>query len=723
MVTTAKRKKRQAKRAIKAAADRPALIPITASIDIFAATGDGETGPKRFTVRAYNGGTLRVKGYDLPLVVDLAGLEFADDIKANLDHDDSQRVGHVDEKRNDGRGIVLSGAVSGTGEAATEVLQNAANGYPWKASIEAQPTAKPELIQAGQKVTVNGQTFEGPLYVARQSRLFGFAFLARGADETTAVHIAASADDSTNGANKMNEEFKDWLIKAGFTKPEELSEQAVAMLEPQWKEATKAAPEPINAAAPKFDIDELKAAYATHEAAIEAAAFKYADTVDQSKLSAIKAAAMRSAVALKREAIEKEWSAVQFEVAAIKAANKVELDMIRAERPKGPVIHASTQDVSGDVIEAAMCQSLGLNVDKDYSDHVLQNAHSNFRRIGLQEVIILAASMNGYQGRQRVKTDNIREVLQYAFPPIHASSNTTISLSGILSNVANKELLMGFEEADNTWREFADVKPVSDFKTVTSYRMLDDMEYEQLGPNGEIAHGKVGEESYTRSADTYAKMAGITRTQIINDDLSAFDDMRTRLGRGASRKFRRLFWETFINNSSFFTSARANYITGATTTLLVDGVGLQLGITAYRKLKSTNKKQVGKSGMTPTAGTIGSPTKLLVPPELEFSAGKLYQSSNLSTVQDDNIHRNKYTPYVVNELSDSDYTGYSATAWYLFGDVLRPMVVSFLDGVEQPTVEMADADFNQLGIQLRGYHDFGCDQSEWLAGVKSKGAA
>jgi hypothetical protein len=29
----------------------------------------------------------------------------------------------------------------------------------------------------------------------------------------------------------------------------------------------------------------------------------------------------------------------------------------------------------------------------------------------------------------------------------------------------------------------------------------------------------------------------------------------------------------------------------------------------------------------------------------------------------------------------------------------------------------------QLGIQFRGYHDFGVDKSEYLAGVKSKGAA
>jgi hypothetical protein len=97
-------------------------------------------------------------------------------------------------------------------------------------------------------------------------------------------------------------------------------------------------------------------------------------------------------------------------------------------------------------------------------------------------------------------------------------------------------------------------------------------------------------------------------------------------------------------------------------------------------------------------------------------------SSNLTTQQDDNIHRKKYKPLVVNELSDSDYSGNSAVKWYLFGGTLKPVVVSFLNGNQNPTVESADADFNQLGVQFRGYHDFGVDLSEWLSGIKSNAA-
>ena len=54
--------------------------------------------------------------------------------------------------------------------------------------------------------------------------------------------------------------------------------------------------------------------------------------------------------------------------------------------------------------------------------------------------------------------------------PFRAAGFSTVSLPGILSNVANKEILTGYEEQDQTWAEIAAVKSVPDFKTVTSYR-------------------------------------------------------------------------------------------------------------------------------------------------------------------------------------------------------------------------------------------------------------
>jgi phage major head subunit gpT-like protein len=192
-----------------------------------------------------------------------------------------------------------------------------------------------------------------------------------------------------------------------------------------------------------------------------------------------------------------------------------------------------------------------------------------------------------------------------------------------------------------------------------------------------------------------------------------------RLGRGAAKKFGNVFWTAFLDNSSFFTSGNTNYTSGSTTNLGTDGVGLGLGVKACRLMTSPSAdgtKRVG-AGFTPTI--------LLAPPELETVALQLYGTSNLGyvAVSSANVFANRYRPVIQNRLSDSAFTGYSTTAWYLIGPTVKPMLVTFLNGNQTPIVESTDADFDTLGIQFRGYHDFGCDKSEYLSALKVKGAA
>jgi len=76
-------------------------------------------------------------------------------------------------------------------------------------------------------------------------------------------------------------------------------------------------------------------------------------------------------------------------------------------------------------------------------------------------------------------------------------------------------------------------------------------------------------------------------------------------------------------------------------------------------------------------------------------------------------------------LSNSHYTGNSSKAWYLLADPgdLPVIEVAVLNGQESPTIETAEADFSVLGIQMRGYHDFGVALQDARGGVKAKGEA
>ena len=128
-------------------------------------------------------------------------------------------------------------------------------------------------------------------------------------------------------------------------------------------------------------------------------------------------------------------------------------------------------------------------------------------------------------------------------------------------------------------------------------------------------------------------------------------------------------------------------------------MGLQLGLDAFRTLRSPAADGAKRIG--------GDPKLLLVPTELSVTAERFYVNQNFgagTTVAEANIYANKYEPVVVPWLSDGAFANSSATAWYLLRDPAKyaSMVVSFLDGVEQPTVESAEADFDQLGVDFRG---------------------
>jgi len=693
-------------------------VSITAFLRL-KANGAGK--PKRFSILAYSGGTLPVDGFPHPVVVDLAGLELPGSIPILIDHKKSVEatLGLTDNIHNDGMKLTLAGAVTGQSALAQQVLAQAAAGHTWQASIGAM-VIESEDIPAGQTATANGQTFTGPVVIARRSVLRETSVLPMGADSTTSVNLAASARRFLKGSAAMS--FEDYCKSLGLDAAT-LTPEAAAALQTSFS-ATQAPAAPVMAA-PVAPASSPALPTAAAQAMLDLTA-SLTEGRKQIAAQFRKSAEIQAKAAghpmIAATAIEQDWS-----------IEKVELEVIKASMASGktrPTSFGTAQnapELMPLVLEAALCSTRGIkDTEKQFDDKTLQAAHSQFRRgAGLQQIMLMAAAANGMpmSAGLKITTGNIREVLGYACPDGRTVSAafTAISLPGILSNVANKELLQGYMEEDMVWKEIAQTKTVSDFKTVTSYRLLDDMSYDKLGPGGVMKHGTLSEESFTRSVDTYAKMASLTRQDIINDDLSAFDDLRNRIGRGGAMKLNDLFWSTFLGNlATIFTATRTNYISGSTTNLGTDGVGLGLGQKAWRQ--RTTSSADGAKRLSGTAKF------LLVPPELETVADALYGARNIAAVKvsDVNTFANKYTPIVANQLSDSSISGYSTTAWYLLGDKSQgtPVVVSFLNGQETPTVESADADFNQLGIQFRGYHDFGCDLGDgYLNALMSKGAA
>ena len=387
--------------------------------------------------------------------------------------------------------------------------------------------------------------------------------------------------------------------------------------------------------------------------------------------------------------------------------------------------------VDDNVLQAALCKSGGLaNIEEEFDDQTLDIVAKRFKHgLGFRELLVMAARENGYTGHS---SNDIEGLLEAAFAGrtrygrgsgIHAAGFSTYDLSGILSNTANKFLLQAFNAVESSWRDIAAITSVRDFKTITSYSLTGDFKYRKIPPGGQIEHGTAGEETYTNKANTYGRMFAIDHEAIINDDLGALTQVPQRMGRGAALSFNEVFWTEFMNNASFFTSGNGNYISGATPGTddsRLNNEGLTRAETAFFALTDPDGNPLG-----------ATPSVLLVPNALYSAAFREMNSTelrdNTASIQygTTNPHAGKYTVSRSSYLSNSSFTGYSSTAWYLIADPMDlPVIgVAFLNGQQTPTVERAAADFDRLGIQMRAVHYFGVKKYEYRAGLKSKGAA
>jgi hypothetical protein len=464
---------------------------------------------------------------------------------------------------------------------------------------------------------------------------------------------------------------------------------------------------------------------------------------------------------------------------------KVKLEILRADRgTPGPTWYAPSQpQLNQAVIESAILRAAACPLEQDeyyfnrgpegrperrvpefiqrdtqrefrarYTDQVQQAAHDMFvnasspnyvGEMGLQHLLLMVARAGGYNGRaNQINNGNLEEVLRASFDKtmIRAEGGSTISIQNLLANVLNKMLLTGYTHTDMSWREICSVRPVKDFKPSKSINVTGDFIYKKLNADGQIQNAALTDEAYANQIDTFARKLGISRQMIINDDISGLTTVPMLMGIGANDSISILFWTLFLNpgnwtdGNAFWYSARnvaASLLGGGAiqANALAAGASSALSSTSLQSAVTLFDMQVKANGQP-----LGVPPAILLyPPALDATAVELmnaqflvYGGGTASKQPNTNVFKGRFKPVKSPYIQNPNYTGYSATQWWLLSNPqltgLSTIEMAFLNGQETPTVQTAQANFNELGIDIRGFFDYGVAMQNPRASVKSPGA-
>ena len=425
----------------------------------------------------------------------------------------------------------------------------------------------------------------------------------------------------------------------------------------------------------------------------DTATVEAAQTAERERVASV-IAACKGHDDIMTQAVKEGWNAEKAELACLRAekadAEKAKKEAeIQASRPGAPAIidlkAAAPKDDK--TIVAAACMGAAMSdakVEAQCKGVDLDAAHD----LGIRKLSDIFAAF-GFTYRPGNDAETTK-ALRAAF--------SSANIPNVLSNIAHKFVLAGFGDAGEYWRAVSRAIPVSDFKQVKGVRLVMGGLLKSLAKGGELQHVDLSDEARNIQAATKGSIVGITREDLINDDLGVLAFIPERFGMMAGRT---------INTDVF----------GAISTTASDYGANTSGALSLDNLAAAYALALGiKDSDGNPLGVL--PDRILCSPSNFITARGIYQSETITgasskTVRD-NVMRNLLEPVTSPYLSGTKY--------WLFSRAFPLVDVAFLGGRQTPVVETANADFNQLGIQMRCYFDYGASKGETKAALYSTGA-
>lgn len=384
------------------------------------------------------------------------------------------------------------------------------------------------------------------------------------------------------------------------------------------------------------------------------------------------------------------------------------------------VMGVSVDEARAMVMDQLRARNKGVSV-------TMGEAESDKFRAAAQDAVLMAAGIpvaDAAPGAQELRGHSMvelareslqREGLQANFGDnmelARQAINSTSTFPAIMANLANKSVMVGFNEAETTYQIWAGKGSNRDFKEAARVALSEAGNLELVPEGGQFPHDSLGEAAARTKVATYGKLFSLTRQAIINDDLGLFSKIATKYGSAAKRLVNKMVYAQLTgnvkmqDNVALFDAKHGNVAT----------TGEALSVKAIAKAITAMRRQKGIQGEA-TLNII--PKYLVVPPELEVTA---YQIVN-STAAVDGVNSGVVNPYKGRFVVVADAELTDPDAWYLVADASQhdTIEVTYLNGVETPRLETRQG-FDVDGIEYKVAFDCGVSALDFRGVFKNAG--
>ena len=292
----------------------------------------------------------------------------------------------------------------------------------------------------------------------------------------------------------------------------------------------------------------------------------------------------------------------------------------------------------------------------------------------------------------------------------HAFTHTTSDFGNLLANVANKAMLKGYDEADETFERWTSVGELPDFKAATRVDLGAFPDLKVVPEGAEYQQATVGDRGETVQLATYGRLFSITRQAIINDDLGAFTRIPQKMGRAARRTIGNLVYAILNGNPNMADGVALFHADHGNLAAPAAAINTA-SVDALRALM--RKQKLGDAHLNVR------PSYIIVPVEKEGLAMQTMMSEFEIGATKANTAPN-YVRNIAEVIADPRLSG---NAWYLAANpsMFDTIEVQYLDGIQTPTLEQQSG-WNIDGVEFKVRMDAGVKALDWRGLAKNAGA-